>query len=162
MSRATMLRISARFYCKIATQSSFKAAEYKTKIKKDKKLNFTQLLHPTKVPQTPIPAAFPDPSENAIEIDTKTIQLLERLSLVDLDSDQALATLKSSIQFADKIAHIDTQNVRPLYTVLERQQLQLRNDQVTAGDSRAELLRCAKRTDEDYYVSPPGNIPLEQ
>lgn len=149
-----MLRIYSRFYCKIAIQSS--------QIAKHNKLDFTHLSHTTKVPQTPVPAAFPDTNKNAVEIDTKTIKLLERLSLVDLDSDQALETLKSSIQFADKIADINTDNVRPLYTVLEHQQLQLRNDQVTAGDSREELLRCAKRTDEDYYVSPPGNIPLEQ
>lgn len=149
-----MLRIYSRFYCKIAIQAS--------QIPKHNKLDFTQLSHPTKVPQTPVPAAFPDTSKNPIEIDTNTIKLLERLSLVDLDSDQALETLKSSIQFADKIANINTDNVQPLYTVLEHQQLQLRNDQVTAGNCREELLRCAKRTDEDYYVSPPGNIPLEQ
>nr|XP_016945815.1 glutamyl-tRNA(Gln) amidotransferase subunit C, mitochondrial [Drosophila suzukii] len=148
-----MLRLlSKRFYCKIATKANEKA----------NKLDFKQLTHPTKVPQTPVDTEFPDTSSSEIEIDTKTIQLLERLSLVDLDSERALATLKSSIQFADKIAHIDTEHVRPLYTVLEKQQLQLRNDQVTEGDCRAEVLRNAKVTDEDYYVSPPGNIPLEQ
>ncbi|XP_039501481.1 glutamyl-tRNA(Gln) amidotransferase subunit C, mitochondrial [Drosophila santomea] len=148
-----MLRLlSKRLYCKIATKSNEKAT----------KLDFKQLKHPTKVPQTPVDAEFPDTSSSEIQIDTKTIQLLERLSLVDLDSERALATLKSSIQFADKIAHINTEHVRPLYTVLEQQQLQLRNDQVTEGDCRAEVLRNAKVTDEDYYVSPPGNIPLEQ
>lgn len=148
-----MLRLlSKRFYCKIATKSNEKAT----------KLDFKQLTHPTKVPQTPVDSKFPDTSASEIQIDTKTIQLLERLSLVDLDSERALATLKSSIQFADKIAHINTEHVRPLYTVLEHQQLQLRNDQVTEGDCRAEVLRNAKVTDEDYFVSPPGNIPLEQ
>ncbi|XP_017014724.2 glutamyl-tRNA(Gln) amidotransferase subunit C, mitochondrial [Drosophila takahashii] len=148
-----MLRLlSKRLYCKIATKANEKAI----------KLDFKQLTHPTKVPQTPVATDFRDTSSSEIQIDTKTIQLLERLSLVDLDSERALETLKSSIQFADKIAHIDTEHVRPLYTVLELQQLQLRNDQVTEGDCRAEVLRNAKVTDEDYYVSPPGNIPLEQ
>ncbi|KAL7740402.1 hypothetical protein ACLKA6_013199 [Drosophila palustris] len=157
-----MLRLCARFYCRIATQIINKAPKASSETKTRSELDFTQLNHPTKVPQTPVPTIFPDTSENAIEIDTKTIQLLERLSLVDLDSEQALETLKSSIQFADKIAHIDTHNVRPLYTVLEKQPLQLRNDEVSEGDCREELLRIAKVTDEDYYVSPPGNIPLEQ
>ncbi|XP_017068144.2 glutamyl-tRNA(Gln) amidotransferase subunit C, mitochondrial [Drosophila eugracilis] len=148
-----MLRVlGKRFYCKIATNANEKAI----------KLDFKQLTHPSKVPQTPVETKFPDTSCSEIEIDTKTIQLLERLSLVDLDSERALDTLKSSIQFADKIAHIDTEHVRPLYTVLEDQQLQLRNDQVTEGDCRTEVLRNAKVTDEDYFVSPPGNIPLEQ
>ncbi|EDW03217.1 glutamyl-tRNA(Gln) amidotransferase subunit C, mitochondrial [Drosophila grimshawi] len=155
-----MLQISARFYCKIAKQQ---ISELPKISKPSKLLDFKQLHHPTKVPQTPVPTAFPDATNNSeIEIDAKTIQLLERLSLVDLDSEQALATLKSSIQFADKIEHIDTHNVRPLYTVLEHQQLQLRNDRVAEGDCREQLLRIAKVTDEDYYVSPPGNIPLEQ
>lgn len=153
-----MLRLCSRLYCKLATEINIKAARTGTK----KQLDFTQLSQPTKVPQKPVPTVIPDTSKNEVEIDTKTIQLLERLSLVDLDSEQALATLKSSIQFADKIAHIDTRNVLPLYTVLENQQLQLRNDEVTEGDCRAELLRIAQVTDEDYYVSPPGNIPLEQ
>ncbi|XP_017108780.2 glutamyl-tRNA(Gln) amidotransferase subunit C, mitochondrial [Drosophila bipectinata] len=148
-----MLRLlNKRFYCKFAT---------KTKVKSDK-LNFKQLTHPTKVPQTPLKTAFPDTSANKIELDPKSIQLLERLSLVDLDSDRALETLQSSIQFADKIIHIQTDKVRPLYTVLELQQLQLRNDQVTEGDCRAKVLSNAKVTDEDYFISPPGNIPLEQ
>lgn len=153
-----MLRVFSRLYCKLATEINIKAPQTEAK----KLLDFSQLKHPTKVPQTPVPTVFPDTSKNEVEIDTKTLQLLERLSLVDLDSEQALATLKSSIQFADKIAHIDTSNVKPLYTVLENQQLQLRNDEVTEGDSRVELLRIAQVTDEDYYVSPPGNIPLEQ
>ncbi|ALC39542.1 CG33649 [Drosophila busckii] len=153
-----MFRYGARFYCKFATKSNIKLPKPSEKTE----LDFTQLNHSTKVPQQPVPTAFPDTSKSAIEIDTKTIQLLERLSLVDLDSEQALATLKSSIQFADKIAHIDTENVRPLYTVLEKQQLQLRNDIVTTGDNREQLMQLAKVTDEDYYVSPPGNIPLEQ
>lgn len=153
-----MLRVFSRLYCKLATEINIKASQTEAK----KLLDFSQLKHPTKVPQTPVPTVFPDTSKNEVEIDTKTIQLLERLSLVDLDSEQALATLKSSIQFADKIAHIDTSNVKPLYTVLENQQLQLRNDEVTEGDCRVELLQIAQVTDEDYYVSPPGNIPLEQ
>ncbi|XP_030376837.1 glutamyl-tRNA(Gln) amidotransferase subunit C, mitochondrial [Scaptodrosophila lebanonensis] len=153
-----MLRFfpNLRFYCKSATKTEVHL------VKQRVELNFKELQHPTKVPQVPVPTAFPDTTERDLEIDTKTIQLLERLSLVDLDSAEALATLKSSIQFADKIANINTDNVRPLYTVLESQQLQLRNDEVTEGDCRAEVLRNAKITDEDYYVSPPGNIPLEQ
>ncbi|EDV32000.1 uncharacterized protein Dana_GF19721 [Drosophila ananassae] len=148
-----MLRLlNKRFYCKFAT---------KTKVRPEK-LNFKQLTHPTKVPQTPVKAAFPNTSANEIELDPKSIQLLERLALVDLDSERALETLKSSIQFADKITHIQTDNVRPLYTVLEQQQLQLRNDLVTEGDCRGKVLSNAKVTDEDYFVSPPGNIPLEQ
>jgi len=62
-----MLRLlSKRFYCKIATKANEKA----------NKLDFKQLTHPTKVPQTPVDTEFPDTSSSEIEIDTKTIQLL--------------------------------------------------------------------------------------
>ncbi|XP_055911781.1 glutamyl-tRNA(Gln) amidotransferase subunit C, mitochondrial [Eupeodes corollae] len=123
-------------------------------------INWKELKYETKVPLEPVVPFIPEPQD--IEIDSKTIQLLERLSLVDLDSKEALKTLKDSIQFADRIIHIDTTSVEPLYTVLEDQDLQLRDDVVTDGNIREEILSNAKITDEDYFVAPPGNIPLEQ
>ena len=95
------------------------------------------------------------------EIDPQTIQLLERLSLVDLSSKEALETLQKGIQFANKIQNINTDNIEPLYTVLEHQDLQLRPDVVLEGNCRQQILSNSKVTDEDYFVSPPGNIPLE-
>lgn len=145
------LRNHYRFYC------NKKAIDSSTDIKQ---INWKQLKYETKVPQEPIIPFVPPPQP--IEIDSKTIQLLERLSLVDLDSKEALKTLKDSIQFADRITHIDTTSVEPLYTVLEDQDLQLREDFVTDGNIKKDILSNAKITDEDYFVAPPGNIPLEQ
>lgn len=50
----------------------------------------------------------------------------------------------------------------PLYTVLEDQQLQLRADTVTDGNCRDAILANASLTEEEYFVAPPGNIPLDQ
>lgn len=125
------------------------------------KLDFAKLHHPSKVPDQPVKEIFPAPFEE-VEIDTKTIQLLERLSLVNLDGKEALKTLQSSIQFAVKIANINTTNTKPLYTVLEEKPLHLRIDHVSEGNCRDEILQNAKLTDEDYFISPPGNIPLQQ
>ncbi|XP_055844183.1 glutamyl-tRNA(Gln) amidotransferase subunit C, mitochondrial [Episyrphus balteatus] len=124
------------------------------------KINWKELKYETKVPLEPVIPFIPESQD--IEIDSKTIQLLERLSLVDLDSKEALKTLKDSIQFANRIIHIDTNSVEPLYTVLEDQNLELREDIVTDGNIKQEILANAKKTDEDYFVAPPGNIPLEQ
>ncbi|XP_039950138.1 glutamyl-tRNA(Gln) amidotransferase subunit C, mitochondrial [Bactrocera neohumeralis] len=127
---------------------------------KENKLNFKELKYPSKVPSKPIKQNFPTGEKPVI--DNATIQLLERLALVNLESKEALTTLEKSIEFAEKISHIDTSNVLPLYTVLEDQNLYLREDSVTEGNCREDILRSAKVTEEDYFVSPPGNIPLQQ
>lgn len=126
----------------------------------ENKLEFKELKYPSKVPSKPIKQSFPTGKKPLI--DTATIQLLERLALVNLENKEALTTLENSIEFAEKILHIDTTNVLPLYTVLEDQNLYLREDSVTEGNCREDILRGAKVTEEDYFVSPPGNIPLQQ
>lgn len=75
---------------------------------------------------------------------------------------EAIRTLEDSIEFASKILHIDTTNVEPLYTVLEDQNLYVREDIVNDGNCKDDILSNAKVTEEDYFVAPPGNIPLEQ
>lgn len=119
------------------------------------------LKYETKIPQQPI-NSYIEENTTPIEIDSKTIQLLERLSLVDLDSKEALKTLQDSIQFADRIVNINTDGIEPLYTVLEDQNLDLRDDEITDGNIKDDILRNATLIEEDYFVAPPGNIPLEQ
>jgi Glu-tRNAGln amidotransferase C subunit. len=38
----------------------------------------------------------------------------------------------------------------------------LREDQVTDGNCRTEVMANAAVTEEEYFVAPPGNIPLEK
>lgn len=122
--------------------------------------NIADLKSRTKVPLEPI--IFSYPKHEQVEIDSNTILLLERLSLVDLDSKEALQTLQDSIEFADRITHIDTTGVEPLYTVLEHEYLQTREDTITDGNIKEDVLKNASIVEEDYFVAPPGNIPLEQ
>lgn len=77
-------------------------------------------------------------------------------------SREALQTLEDSIEFASKILDIDTTDIEPLYSVLEAHPLRLRPDKVTDGNIQSEILRNAKVTEEEYFIAPPGNIPLEQ
>lgn len=122
--------------------------------------NIADLKSRTKVPLEPV--IFNYPKHEKVEIDSETIKLLERLSLVDLDSKEALKTLHDSIEFADRINHIDTSGIEPLYTVLENEYLQTREDIITDGNIKEDILRNAAVVEEDYFVAPPGNIPLEQ
>ena len=48
-----------------------------------------------------------------------------------------------------------------MYTLLEDETLRLREDIVTEGDCREEILANAAKVEEDYFVAPPGNIPLK-
>lgn len=128
------------------------------------KINFDELKHPTKVPQRPHKSTTVggQSSRVRIPVDGQTVQLLERLSLVDLDSAEAHRTLEDSIEFASQILAIDTEGVEPLYTVLEGERLALREDVVSDGNIQEDVLKNARVTEEEYFVAPPGNIPLEQ
>lgn len=125
------------------------------------KPDITKLKRISKVPSQPHESKEFNVNIEDIKLDTKTIQLLERLSLINLGDKEALETIQNSIAFALKISQINTDNVKPLYCVLEDYNLQLRKDKITEGNCREEILQNAKVTDEDYFISPPGNIPLE-
>ncbi|TMW53342.1 hypothetical protein DOY81_001546 [Sarcophaga bullata] len=142
-------------------RSFFSRQFYSSVAKNKEKVDFSQLHHASKIPNLPVVNDFKTSDED-IRIDVKTIQLLERLALVNLDGEGALKTLRSSIQFAKRIENIRTDNKKPLYTVLENLPLHLRDDQVNEGNCREDILKNAKLVEDDYFISPPGNIPLKQ
>ncbi|MBN3304234.1 GATC amidotransferase, partial [Amia calva] len=47
-------------------------------------------------------------------------------------------------------------------SVLEDRQLILREDSVSEGGCAEQLLSISRNTVEEYFVAPPGNIPLPQ
>ena len=47
------------------------------------------------------------------------------------------------------------------YSVSTFRDLFLEADQVTDGNILEDILKNAALTEEDYFVAPPGNIPLE-
>ncbi|CAH1645554.1 unnamed protein product [Spodoptera littoralis] len=127
-------------------------------------LNFIQIACRnlnSKIPVLPVPS-LTNEFTSTVKIERNTIALLERLSLVSFDTDEGLNILEDSIAFADKILHIDTDNVEPLYSVLEDQTLILREDKVTQGNCQKEILKNAAVTEDDYFVAPIGNIPLHE
>lgn len=143
-------------------QKRFICRQFCSSVAKNKeKVDFSRLHHASKIPNQPVVNDFKT-SDDDIRIDVRTIQLLERLSLVNLEGDGALKTLRSSIQFAKRIENIRTDNKKPLYTVLENRPLHLRDDQVNEGNCREDILKNAKLVEDDYFISPPGNIPLKQ
>ena len=95
------------------------------------------------------------------KIDSEAVKHLERLSLVDFANLEGVKRLEEAIEFAQPLKEVDVEGVEPMYTVLEKETLRLREDEVTEGNTRKEILANAVKTEEDYFVAPPGNIPLE-
>jgi len=125
--------------------------------KTDKLVKIKQLIPETSYKSRIDPQRLPEKTK----IDADTIALLERLSLVDCANKQGIETLEAAIEFANQIQLVNTSGVEPLVTVLEDIPLRLREDIVTVGNCKEKILKNATITEEDYFVAPPGNIPLE-
>ncbi|XP_072243077.1 glutamyl-tRNA(Gln) amidotransferase subunit C, mitochondrial [Leuresthes tenuis] len=122
---------------------------------------FSSQPHNPKVPKfatwEPVPEdQLPPPTK----IPADLVDKLERLALVDFRTKQGLDCLEKAIRFADQLHVVDTSGVEPMDSVLEDRALYLRNDTAMEGGCAEELLQLSKNTIEEYFVAPPGNIPL--
>ncbi|XP_034026159.1 glutamyl-tRNA(Gln) amidotransferase subunit C, mitochondrial [Thalassophryne amazonica] len=119
--------------------------------------------HNPKVPKSPTWEPVPeDQLPPPTHIPANLVDKLERLALVDFRTKQGLVCLEQAVRFADQLHVLDTTGVEPMDSVLEDRALHLRGDAVIEGDSAEELLQLSKSTAEEYFVAPPGNIPLPQ
>ena len=99
-------------------------------------------------------------TEKQISVSNETIAALERVSLVDLDNEGGIERLEAAINFAERLKAIKTDpSLQPMYSVLEKENLFLREDEVSDGRCREKILANAQVLDEEYFVAPPGNIP---
>ncbi|NXT74144.1 GATC amidotransferase, partial [Zapornia atra] len=85
---------------------------------------------------------------------------LEHLALGDFRDAEGVERLQEAIRFADQLHEVNTDGVEPMDSVLEDRCLYLREDDVTEGNCTNELLKNAREKVEEYFVAPPGNIPL--
>ncbi|PIC42932.1 hypothetical protein B9Z55_009846 [Caenorhabditis nigoni] len=94
-------------------------------------------------------------------IDSKLIANLERLSLVRFDSEQAVANLRNAIKVAKRLELVDTEGLEPMYTVWEDQECPTFDDIEEEPLPIEEVFRNAPVRFDDFFVTPPGNVPLE-
>ncbi|NXJ78800.1 GATC amidotransferase, partial [Trogon melanurus] len=94
------------------------------------------------------------------QVTVEVLDHLEHLALVDFRDWEGVERLQKAIQFADQLHEVNTDGVEPMDSVLEDRCLYLREDDVTEGNCTKELLKNAKEKVEEYFVAPPGNIPL--
>ncbi|XP_057267261.1 glutamyl-tRNA(Gln) amidotransferase subunit C, mitochondrial [Pezoporus wallicus] len=94
------------------------------------------------------------------KVTVDVLDRLEHLALVDFRDSEGVERLQKAIQFADQLHEVNTDGVEPMDSVLEDRCLYLREDDVTEGNCTKELLKNAREKVEEYFVAPPGNIPL--
>ncbi|XP_028681243.2 glutamyl-tRNA(Gln) amidotransferase subunit C, mitochondrial [Erpetoichthys calabaricus] len=117
----------------------------------------------SKVPPTPTWEPVGEtPLSLAYSVSPDLMDRMERLALVDFRNHEGVARLQCAITFADQLHIVDTEGVEPMDSVLEDMQLYLRPDTAIEGDCAEVLLRLPTKTVEEFYVAPPGNIPLPQ
>ncbi|XP_052072890.1 glutamyl-tRNA(Gln) amidotransferase subunit C, mitochondrial-like isoform X2 [Mytilus californianus] len=116
----------------------------------------------SKVPKTPIWEEVDHTRiPNVPHIDQEMINHLERVSLVEFNNQAGIERLSKAIESANKLHMVNTDGIEPMESVLEDRMLYLREDKVTDGKCKQEVLSNAVKTIEDYFVAPPGNIPLK-
>ncbi|RVE68302.1 hypothetical protein OJAV_G00089630 [Oryzias javanicus] len=138
---------------------------FNAKVRKGSVLNLSRFLcsksHNPKIPKEP---TWEPVSEDQLppptQIPPELVDKLERLALVDFRTKQGLECLEKAIRFADQLHIVDTTGIEPMDSVLEDRALFLREDTQTDGGCAEELLQLSKKTVEEYFVAPPGNIPL--
>lgn len=92
----------------------------RTSYSRFKAVNLLARAYSSKVPTTAV-VVVRKPEKSEVKVEKNTLALLERLSLVKCDTAEGVKVLEDSISFADQILHINTEEVEPLYTVLEDQ-----------------------------------------
>lgn len=115
------------------------------------------------IPREPCPSRI-DQSlvEEPPYFDQDLINHLERLSLVRFSNEEAVAHLRMAVRYANQLMQLNTEGVEPLETVLEDLECPLRDDVIDETIKKEEVLMNAEELVEDYFVTPPGNIPLQE
>ncbi|KAK6046682.1 hypothetical protein COOONC_15813 [Cooperia oncophora] len=93
-------------------------------------------------------------STEAPRFDKKLINLLESLSLLRFDDEQAVALLGTVVKKAKQLQHVDVEGTSTMFTVWEQLECPVNDD--------VPICTNAARVQDDYFVSPPGNIPLTE
>lgn len=105
-------------------------------------------------------ASSAPPPQDSVTVEV--LDHLERLALVDFRDAEGVERLREAVRFAERLREVNTEGIEPLDSVLEDRCLYLREDDVTEGNCTAELLKNAREKVEEYFVAPPGNIPLPE
>ncbi len=88
------------------------------------------------------------------KMDQKTVEKianLARLEISDEQKDTLGDQLGNIIGFVEQLSEVDTDNVKPLASVVDAS-LALREDKVTDGDKKDDVLANSPEENEDFFV----------
>lgn len=78
---------------------------------------------------------------------------LARIAMSDEELDRLVPELNNILGWVEQLGEVDTEGVEPLATVIE-QKLRLREDVVTDGDCREEILANAPEAEHGFFAVP--------
>jgi aspartyl-tRNA(Asn)/glutamyl-tRNA(Gln) amidotransferase subunit C len=78
---------------------------------------------------------------------------LARISLDEKKIDNLSKDLSNIFKFIEKLNKVNTDNVKPLSSILDSS-LRTREDKVTDGNKRDEILKNAPNKNEDFFIVP--------
>lgn len=89
-------------------------------------------------------------------IDNETVKRVAFLSRLKVDDDKVEATkeeFNKILLWVEELNEINTDNVEPLISVNDVR-LRTREDEVTAGNCREDILKNAPAAEYDYFAVP--------
>jgi aspartyl-tRNA(Asn)/glutamyl-tRNA(Gln) amidotransferase subunit C len=78
---------------------------------------------------------------------------LARIAMSEEELERLVPELNNILGWVEQLGEVDTEGVEPLATVIE-QKLRLRDDKVTGGDCREEILANAPDAEHGFFVVP--------
>ena len=78
---------------------------------------------------------------------------LARIAMSDDELERLVPELNAIIGWVEQLGEVDTEGVEPLATVIE-QKLRLRDDVVSDGDRRDEILANAPAAEHGFFAVP--------
>jgi aspartyl-tRNA(Asn)/glutamyl-tRNA(Gln) amidotransferase subunit C len=81
------------------------------------------------------------------------IAKLARIAMSDEDIDRLAPELNNLLGWLEQLAEVDTEGVEPLATVID-QKLRLRDDVITDGDCRDDVLANAPDAQHGFFAVP--------
>lgn len=92
----------------------------------------------------------------AKQIDDETMEnvcILAKLSLTDQEKEKAKRDMQEMLDYVDKLDELDTSGVEPMSHIFGDQNV-FREDVVTNGDNRREMLANAPKVKDGQYQVP--------
>lgn len=81
------------------------------------------------------------------------IAKLARIGMSDAEVEAMVPELNNILGWVEQLSEVDTQGVEPLTAVID-QKLRLRDDEVTDGNIRGEVLANAPDTQHGFFAVP--------